>query len=123
MALHITRANEGQSVDRSGAEIFEGGSVHGRNLIEPGTSDHLSASVVQFSPGARTRMHRHTSDQLLYVVSGIGKVGDPHGEHVISNGDAILIPAGEEHWHGAGDTSSPMSHISIMRSDSETTVL
>lgn len=123
MALHITRAGEGESVDRSAAEIFEGGSVHGRALIEPGTSEHLSASVVQFSPGARTRMHHHTSDQLLYVVAGIGKVGDRDGDHVISNGDAVLIPAGEEHWHGAGDTTSPMAHLTIMRSDSQTTVL
>lgn len=123
MALHITRASEGESVDRSSAEIFEGGAVHGRTLIQPGTSEHLSGSVVQFSPGARTRMHRHTSDQLLYVVSGIGKVGDATGEHVISNGDAVLIPAGADHWHGAGDTTSPMSHLTIMRSDSQTTVL
>lgn len=123
MALHITRANEGESVDRSSAEIFEGGAVHGRTLVQPGASEHLSGSVVQFAPGARTRMHRHTSDQLLYVVSGIGKVGDRDGDHVISNGDAILIPAGEDHWHGAGDTTSPMSHLTIMRADSQTTVL
>ena len=123
MALHLTRAGDGESADMSSMEIFDGGAVHARALVQPGTSEHLSAAVVQFAPGARTRMHRHTSDQLLYVVSGIGKVGDPDGEHIISNGDAIMIPAGEAHWHGAADTTSPMSHITIMRSDSETTVI
>jgi quercetin dioxygenase-like cupin family protein len=68
-------------------------------------------------------MHTHTSDQLLYVVSGIGKVGTNEGEQVIATGDVALIPAGEPHWHGAGDTGSPMSHLTVMRGDSETEVL
>ena len=123
MALQITRAAEGESVDRSSMEIFEGGAVHGRSLVEAEAGAHLTAAIVQFSSGARTRMHRHSSDQLLYVVSGIGQVGDADGDHVISNGDVILIPAGEAHWHGAGDTTSPMSHLTVMRGDSETTIV
>ncbi|MPZ99622.1 MAG: cupin domain-containing protein [Dehalococcoidia bacterium] len=123
MPIQVTKSDEGNSQDRSGQPIFEGGTVHGRELIPGGRSDHLSATVVQFGPGARTRPHTHTSDQLLYIVAGIGKVGDTEGEHVVSVGDSVLIPAGTEHWHGAGDTTSPMSHVTIMRSDSQTTVL
>ena len=80
-------------------------------------------SVVHFGPGARAGWHRHTSDQLLYVVSGIGKVGDREGEHVVSAGDCAVVPAGEDHWHGAHDTGSPMSHLTVMQAGSETTVL
>ncbi len=121
MPLHIRKSDAGGSVERTGQPIFEG-QVWARELIESGASRDFSASVVQFAPGARAKPHRHTSDQLLYVVAGIGKVGDADGEHVISAGDAVLIPADTDHWHGAGDTTSPMTHISFLRSDSQTTV-
>jgi quercetin dioxygenase-like cupin family protein len=120
--MHIIRASEGQSVERTEAAIFVGGRVWGRPVIAEGTSRDFSAQVVQFEPGARTRMHRHTSDQLLYIVAGIGKVGDREGEHVVAVGDTVLIPADTDHWHGAADTTSPMGHITVMRSDSQTTI-
>jgi 4-carboxymuconolactone decarboxylase len=117
--MKILKAAEGETTERTGAPIFEG-QVHGRSLPE---SEHLNAAVVSFAAGARTKMHRHTSDQLLYIVSGIGKVGDRDGEHVVSVGDSIVIPANTDHWHGAGDTGSPMSHLTVQRKGSETTVL
>lgn len=118
--MRVIKASEGTSEDRTGQPIFEG-TVWARSLA--GDGGHLSASVVQFTVGARTRMHTHTSDQLLYVVSGIGKVGTAEDEHVIASGDVALIPAGEPHWHGAGDSGSPMSHLTVMRADSHTEVL
>ena len=120
--LNIRHAAEGETRDRTGEPIFEG-TVHARPYIEPGESEHLTAAVVHFSPGARTRTHRHTSDQLLIVTSGIGKVGDADGEYVVASGDSVLIPAGHDHWHGAGDTGSPMSHITVQQAGSQTTVL
>lgn len=120
MSVRILRSNEGETENRTGNAIFIG-DVYGRNLAE-GSSD-VGASIVQFAAGARTKMHRHTSDQVLVVLSGIGKVGDAQHEYVIGAGDTALIAAGTDHWHGAGDTGSPMSHISITRGGSETTVL
>lgn len=120
--LHIRRAGEGESIDRSDQEIFQGGSVWARNLAPPEASRDFNVNLVQFAAGARTVPHRHTSDQVLYVVSGIGKVGAEGEEHVISTGDTVVIPAGTEHWHGAADTTSPMSHISFLAADSETTL-
>jgi quercetin dioxygenase-like cupin family protein len=117
--MQIIRAADGETSDRSEAPIFEG-QVWGRTLVAG--SDDVSAAIVSFAAGARTRMHRHTSDQMLYVVSGIGKVGDADGDHVIASGDTALIPANTSHWHGAGDTGSPMSHLTLMRAGSETTV-
>lgn len=116
--MKILRAAEGDNTDRTGNPIFEG-QVTLRGLPE---SDHFSAAVVSFAPGARTVVHRHTSDQLLYIVSGIGKVGDADGEHVVAVGDTVLIPANTDHWHGAGDTGSPMAHVTVQRSDSQTTL-
>jgi len=118
--MRVIKASEGTSEERTGQPIFEG-QVWGRALA--GGGEHLSASIVQFAVGARTRMHTHTSEQLLYVVSGIGKVGTAEGEQVIATGDVALIPAGEAHWHGAGDSGSPMSHLTVMRADSQTEVL
>ncbi|MEX2445761.1 MAG: cupin domain-containing protein [Dehalococcoidia bacterium] len=122
MALHIQRAAEGETAERTGQPIFEG-QVHGRTLVDGSLSSHFQSALVHFAAGARTRMHRHTSDQMLLVLNGIGKVGDTAGEHVIVSGDSVLIPAETDHWHGAGDTGSPMTHLNVMRADSETTVL
>ena len=122
MALHILKSDDGETIERTDAAIFEGGQVWGRALTgaAPG---QLAVQVVQFGPGARAGWHRHTSNQVLYVVSGIGKVGDRAGEHVVSAGDCAVIPAGEDHWHGAHETGSPMAHLAIMAAGSQTTVL
>lgn len=118
--MQIIRAAEGETVERGSADLFQGGNVWGRGISA--ASEDVAAAVISFAAGARTRMHRHTSDQVLFVVSGIGKVGDEDGEHVISSGDTAVIPANAWHWHGAADTGSPMSHISITRAGSETTI-
>jgi quercetin dioxygenase-like cupin family protein len=116
--MNILRAADGTTTDRTGSPIFEG-SVFFRPLPE---SDDFASAVVSFAPGARTVMHRHTSDQLLYIVAGTGKVADAEGEHIVTVGDTVLIPANTDHWHGAADTGSPMSHITVQRSDSQTTL-
>ena len=120
MGVKVLRSSEGDSVNRTGDAIFIG-EVRARNLAE-GSKD-VTASVVQFAAGAQTKMHRHTSDQLLLVLSGIGKVGDTEHEHVIATGDSVMIDAGTDHWHGAGDTGSPMSHLSIQPGGASSTVL
>ena len=121
--MNIIRSDEGETVERSAAEIFEGGAVWARGLTGGGVSKDLNVAVVQFAAGARAKLHRHSSDQVLYVIAGIGKVGDRAGEHVISAGDCVVIPADAEHWHGAHDTGSPMSHLAITAAGSETTVV
>lgn len=57
---------------------------------------------VFFSPGARTYWHTHEVGQVLQVVAGRGAVVIRGGDvELISTGDTVWIPAGEEHWHGA----------------------
>jgi len=73
----------------------------------------LTALGVLFSPGARTDWHSHPEGQVLYVVSGAGRVGTESGELIeIGPGDVVHSPAGELHWHGA-TPSSYMMHLSL----------
>ena len=122
MTLRILKSDDGDTIERTEMAIFEGGQVWTRALTGS-ASTQVNVQVVQFGPGARAGWHRHTSDQVLYVVAGIGKVGNREGEHVISAGDCVVVPAEEDHWHGAHGTGSPMSHLSIMPAGSQTTVL
>lgn len=73
----------------------------------------LNALGVSFDPGSRTDWHSHPEGQVLYVVSGAGRVGTEAGETIgIGPGDVVHAPAGELHWHGAAP-DSPMMHLSL----------
>lgn len=120
MSVTVLRSHEGDSVNRTGEAMFQG-PVSARNLV--GGSKDITAAIVQFPAGSRTNVHVHTSDQMLLVLSGIGKVGEGTHEQVIGTGDSVLITAGTEHWHGAADTGSPMSHLTVMRGGVESTVV
>ena len=120
--MQIIHSAEGKTVERSALAIFEGGLVWARGLMGSEGSHDFNVTLIQFAAGARTVMHRHSSDQVLYVTAGIGKVGDAKGAEVISVGDSVVISANTDHWHGAHDTGSPMSHISVTAAGSETTL-
>lgn len=68
---------------------------------------------VTFEPNARTAWHTHPKGQTLVMTSGNG-LFQTRGQavQVISQGDVIIIPALEEHWHGASPTSL-MQHLAI----------
>ena len=59
------------------------------------------------------------SDQILIVTEGTGVVATDKEERTVSVGDIILIPAGENHWHGAPG-ATPMSHITVQAKGSTT---
>jgi quercetin dioxygenase-like cupin family protein len=83
--------------------------------LSPGLSapGGTGMSVVHFSAGARTHWHTHPGGQLLYGVSGHGRVRSRGGQgHVLVPGDIVSIPPGEWHYHGGGP-GSPMAHISV----------
>ncbi len=75
---------------------------------------HLRATVVSFAPGARTNWHTHAVHQVLWVLSGVGRI-QKRGEklQVLRPGDAVLIRAGEMHWHGAAPDRL-FSHLSMV---------
>jgi quercetin dioxygenase-like cupin family protein len=84
--------------------------------VEPlSETDLLEVQVfrVTFSPGARTAWHTHPKGQTLVITSGNG-LFQQRGEAVqtMQQGDVIVIPEGEEHWHGASPNSL-MQHLAI----------
>ena len=95
------------------------GRVFRQLIVDPAESRSFNFSIVNFTAGSRNKFHQHTSDQILIVTEGTGVVATDGEERTVSAGDVVLIPAGENHWHGAPG-STPMSHITIQTKDSKT---
>ena len=101
------------------APLFTG-EVSRQVVFDPEDSKNFNFGIVNFNARSRNKMHNHTSDQILIVTEGSGTVATEQEEHTVTVGDVILIPAGENHWHGApGDT--PMTHITVQAKGSTTT--
>ena len=82
-------------------------------LLSQAEDRPLNALGVLFEPEARTDWHTHPEGQVLYVVSGSGRVQTADGETVeVGPGDVVHTPPGEEHWHGA-TPHSYMMHLSL----------
>src|SRR5262252_7012650 len=95
------------------------GQVFRQLIVDPAESRSFNFSIVNFSAGSRTKFHQHTSDQILIVTEGTGVVATDAEERQVTIGDVVLIPAGENHWHGAPG-ATPMSHITVQTKDSKT---
>lgn len=77
------------------------------------TDPEINVYRVAFNPRSRTAWHTHSGIQILLVIEGTCRVrseGEPIQE--VSEGGAILISAGEKHWHGAASQES-MVHLAI----------
>jgi quercetin dioxygenase-like cupin family protein len=84
-----------------------------------GGDSTLQAALVTFTPGARTAWHTHPRGQTLSVISGSGWAqteGEP--ARAIRAGDVVVIPAGENHWHGA-DAGHTLVHLAMQEADQE----
>ena len=78
------------------------GTVFSDEVVVGAAPSRLRASVVSFTPGARTAWHSHPVGQTLYCLSGGGRV-QREGEQVqeLRPGDVVVIPPDVRHWHGA----------------------
>src|SRR5437773_12402369 len=54
------------------APLFTGGPVTRQTLLTPEASNDFNLGIVNFSPGARNKMHTHSSDQVLFVTAAKG---------------------------------------------------
>jgi quercetin dioxygenase-like cupin family protein len=95
------------------------GQVFRQVIVDPSETQSFNFSIVNFSAGSRNKFHQHTSDQILIVTEGSGVVATDNEERPVTAGDVVLIPAGENHWHGAPG-ATPMSHIAIQTKESRT---
>ncbi|MGW7071789.1 (R)-mandelonitrile lyase [Streptomyces sp. NPDC054855] len=100
------------------AERFTG-DVYLNPIEMPSKAARLASALVRFTPGARTNWHSHANGQVLYITDGVGLVGIRDGSVVrVSAGQTVKCPAGEEHWHGATQTTF-MAHIAMVVGNSE----
>ena len=85
-----------------------------QQVLEADDSSDFTFGIRIFDAGARTKFHKHTGDQILIITEGTGSVGTDNETLTVVEGDVILIPAGENHFHGAPDATS-MAHITIQK--------
>jgi len=109
--MKIFRAAQVPS-ERGDPETFSG-DVERSTLASDKTGTPVNVYRVAFEPGARTHWHTHSGPQWLLIVEGrirIQVLGEAPQEAVA--GDAIVIPPGEKHWHGAAPSSRGV-HLAV----------
>jgi quercetin dioxygenase-like cupin family protein len=111
---------EAVPAESADSPLFTGGPVTRQPLVTPEMSNDFNINIVNFSAGARNKMHIHTSDQVLFVTAGKGIIATEAEQEVITTGDVVHITAGEKHWHGATPESA-FSHIALTAKGSRTT--
>lgn len=115
--MKVTR-NGRRPSGRGPAEWFTG-DVYLDTAAEPSGPSRLAASVVHFTPGARTAWHTHPNGQTIYVTEGVGLCQRRGGPvEVIRPGDSVFFEPGEEHWHGAAPDRF-MTHVAMQQTDEE----
>src|SRR5512138_677885 len=73
----------------------------------------MRATMVSFTPGARTAWHAHPVGQTLYCLSGVGRICFEGEEpQVLRPGDTVNIPPDTLHWHGAAPDRL-FSHLAL----------
>jgi quercetin dioxygenase-like cupin family protein len=107
--MNVVRASD-SSFDKGDEGRFTG-EVWLRSTLR--TEDGTDVGIVHFSPGARTRWHRHAGGQFLFGVSGRGRVRT-RGEdgHVLEPGDVVHVGPDEWHFHG-GTPDAPLVHVAV----------
>jgi quercetin dioxygenase-like cupin family protein len=99
--------------------LMTGTQVWRQPILNPDDSNNFNFAIVAFDAGSRNKFHKHSGDQMLIVTEGTGTVATDDEEVEVTVGDVVIIPAGENHWHGApGDTA--MAHITVTVKGSQT---
>lgn len=99
--------------------LMTGTQVWRQAILDADDSDNFNFAIVAFDAGSRNKFHKHSGDQILIITEGTGKVATDNEVLEVNEGDVVVIPAGENHWHGAPDSTS-MAHITVTVKGSET---
>ena len=99
--------------------LMTGTQVWRQPILNPDDSQNFNFAIVAFDAGSRNKFHKHSGDQILVITEGTGKVATDDEVLEVTEGDVVVIPAGENHWHGAPDATS-MAHITITVKGSQT---
>jgi quercetin dioxygenase-like cupin family protein len=93
------------------------GTVYVDPVATAADPSRATASMVHFTPGARTAWHTHPYGQTIYVTEGIGRCQRDGGPvEVIHPGDRVYFEPGENHWHGAAPNRF-MTHLAMQEVD------
>ena len=115
----ITMSNVPKTKVEMTGGLITGTQVWAQAILESEDSSDFSSGIRAFDASARTKFHKHTGDQILIITDGTGAIGTDNETLIVVEGDVILIPAGENHFHGAPDATS-MAHITIQKKGSVT---
>ena len=86
-------------------------------LATPQAPSRTSATLVTFTPGARTNWHTHKTRQVLVATQGTGMVQvKDKPPRLLRAGDVAEVPPGLVHWHGA-IAAHLFAHISFIETD------
>ena len=99
--------------------LMTGTQVYRQGILQGDDSNNFNFGIVSFDAGSRNKFHKHSGDQILIVTEGTGKVATDNEVVTVSEGDVVLIPAGENHWHGVPDDTS-LAHITVTVKGSQT---
>lgn len=106
--MKVVRGDEAKQ-DQAGAFT---GTTQLMRLLTPQQPGGMAVSLVHFEDGSRTHWHVHPGEQVLYVLTGQGRVGTADEEMLVGPGDVVYAAPGERHWHGAAAGQS-MTHLSV----------
>jgi quercetin dioxygenase-like cupin family protein len=85
--------------------LFEGGEVYGQLGFLADVAKGLHIGVMTFEKGGTTKFHVHDFEQVLYAISGKGRVATEKEEYVVTPGMIVFFAPGERHSHGATQDS------------------
>ncbi|ELZ31670.1 cupin [Halorubrum distributum JCM 9100] len=88
----------GDDVDYEPVDAAEGLSK-GVLLDESDGAPNFAMRRFELAPGAAVPRHTNAVEHEQYVLAGEYVVGIGDEERTVSPGDALLIPAGVEHWY------------------------
>jgi quercetin dioxygenase-like cupin family protein len=99
--VKIVKLEDIQKRNMTAQPLFEGGEVYAQMGFLSDVAKILSVGVMTFEPGGTTKMHTHDYEQVLYVLSGKGKVATEKEEYIVTPGTFVFFAPGERHVHGA----------------------
>jgi quercetin dioxygenase-like cupin family protein len=103
--------------DAAGAAAHFTGKVWQDEVVVGQSPSRMRATVVSFTRGARAGWHAHPVGQVLYCLSGVGRIciGRAAQPQAIYPGDTVMIPPDTMHWHGAAPDRL-FSHLAMSES-------
>ncbi len=94
-----------------GANVHHRGDAWLNFLIQADEDFTYNVTQATFSPNATLDWHKHKTDQVIIILSGLGHYQERGKEVVVlKKGDVIKCDKDTEHWH----TSTPESEVSYL---------